>query len=204
VNIDSDVAYRRNRATRQRVQMWVSEFGKYQMFVDGCALLLHYYNDRDMLRSDYWTLVELHQRWSAVVNATFFWGNRHQIENFVPFADGIVADLVTEMLRRKKKMPMAQVDRPKNWRLDAKQVKASIDPIRVFEYYLPDMKKNGGKTYKATCLWHKDTRPSLVVYPEGTCHCYACGSHQDVFGIIMNQEQCDFATSVARAMEIGG
>ena len=204
MNIDADVAYKKNRVARKKIEMWVQEFGKYQMFVDGCALLLHYYNDQEMLRSDYWTLVELHQRWSTVVNATFFWGNRYQIENFVPFADGIVADLVTEMLRRKKKLPMTQVERPKNWRLDAKQVKAQIDPIRVFEYYLPDMKK-GGKTYKARCLWHEDNKhPNFTVYPEGYGHCFRCNKGLDVYGLIMDREQCDFATAVARAQELGG
>lgn len=204
MNIDPDVSYKKNKATRKRIENWVRYFGKYQNFLDGCALLLYYYNDEDMLKSDYWTLIELHQRWSAVINTTFFYGNRYQIENFVPFANKIVTDLVTEMLRRKRKLTPSQVERPKNARLDAKQVKAQVDPLRIMGFYLPDMKKSGGKTHKATCLWHDDKRPSLVVYPEGYCHCFVCNKGVDLFGIIMDREQCDFATAVARAMEIGG
>lgn len=192
-----------NKVIRDKLAQWSENFSQYQLFVDGCWLLMQHYDTSNLLKSDYWTLVELHRRWSSLINISFFYGNRYQIENFVPFASKIVTDLVTELLRRKKKLPLTKVDRPTNWRLDAKQVKAQIDPLKVFEYYLPDMKKNG-RYYKATCLWHEDKHPSLVVYPEGHCHCHSCNMHQDTYGIIMDQEKCDFATAIARAVELGG
>jgi hypothetical protein len=38
----------------------------------------------------------------------------------------------------------------------------------------------GAGRWRTCCPWHQDARPSLVVYSDGHCHCYACGAHRPV------------------------
>lgn len=200
MNCDSDVAYKRTKGARQAVSYWVSNPKDYQMYLDGTHLLMEYYAWDDILKADYWTLLEVYRRWASIIEASLFFGNRYQIENFVPLAQERVNEILNQMVATKKKVNHRQIERPKNWRLDAKQVKIDVDPIKVFEYYLPDMKKSGS-VYKAKCLWHNDSNPSFVVYQDGSAHCFVCGAHHDVFSVVMDLEKCDFATSVARVAE---
>lgn len=204
-NLDPEFNYKRNKGVRRRLAAWVSDFAQYETFAEGCGLLLDYYDTDDILKRDYWTLHEMLMRWNSCVSISLYYGNAHQIAHFVPFASKIVTDIVTEMLKRKSKaVDKTKVSRPANWRLDAKQVKEDIDSLRVFEHYFPEMKKNGGKTYKAFCKWHVDTKsPNLSIDPDGHCHCYACNAHFDVFGMVMSLESVDFATAVARVWELG-
>lgn len=193
-----------NRLARQKLGNWVQNFSKYESFVDGCWLLMRYYDTENLLKSDYWTLVELHTRWSSLISCAFFYGNKHQIANFVPFASKIVTDLVAEMQKRKRLSVTQSECRPKNWRLSAKQVKEDIDPMRVVEHYFPDMKPWKKGSYRALCRWHTDTHPSLTIYPDGHIHCFVCNHHDtDSFGLVMDIEKCDFATAVARVWELG-
>ncbi len=188
-----------NRMVRQKLGYWNSQFSQYQEFLDGCWLLMRYYDTENLLKKDYWTLVELHRRWSSLINASFYYGNKYQIANFVPFANKVVARLVAEMQRRKN----PPTRKPQNWELCASQVKDEIDSDLVFRHYFPDMKPNG-KQHKARCRWHTDSKnPNLVIYPDGHCHCYRCNANYDVFGMIMSLDNCDFATAVHRAYALG-
>ncbi len=37
---------------------------------------------------------------------------------------------------------------------------------------------SNGRRHTVICPFHKDTKPSLVVYPNGGgFHCFACGAH---------------------------
>ncbi len=196
-----------NYMIRKRVSNWITQFAPYQEFSDGCWLLVRYYDTGNLLSSDDWTLIELHRRWSSLINLSMYYGNAHQVNNFVPFANKIVSEIVAEMLRRKYKcVDKARHHRPANWRLNAKQVKADIDSAKVFEHYFPDMKQIG-KNYRAFCRWHPDRagkNPNLVIYPEiGSCKCFRCLRTFDVFGMIMDLDKVDFATAVARAKELG-
>jgi len=203
-NLDPEFNYRKNKGTRRRLVAWVSDFAQYQTFSEGCGLLLDYYDTESILKRDYWTLHEILMRWNSCLSISLYYGNAYQIANFVPFASKIVTDIVTEMVKRKSKaVDKTKIVRPANWRLDAKQVKADIDSLKVFEYYFPDMKKNGGTAYKAICRWHDDKHPSLMIYPDGHVHCHSCNFHGDTFGVVMNLENVDFATSVARVWELG-
>lgn len=196
-----------NYVTRKRISNWITQFAQYEEFAEGCWLLVRYYDTGSPLGADDWTLIELHRRWSSLINLSMYYGNAHQINNFVPFANKIVAEIVTEMLKRKQKcVNKARHFRPATWRLDARQVKADIDSLKVFEHYFPDMKK-AGKNYRAFCRWHVDSRhgnPNLIIFPAiGACKCFRCNASFDVFGMIMDLDKVDFATAVARAKELG-
>lgn len=53
---------------------------------------------------------------------------------------------------------------------------------------LLEFKRSGGK-YKAACLWHNDSDPSLVYYPEkNNCYCFSCGKYADSIDIIIEKE----------------
>ncbi|WP_395752682.1 CHC2 zinc finger domain-containing protein [Prosthecobacter sp.] len=59
----------------------------------------------------------------------------------------------------------------------------------------------GSKNPKALCPFHDDQTPSLNFYPgEGTkrgqYHCFACGAHGDVFGLVMRLKDCDFRSAL--------
>jgi len=38
----------------------------------------------------------------------------------------------------------------------------------------------GPDRWKCRCPWHADSRPSLMVYADAWCHCFACGEHRPV------------------------
>lgn len=195
------VAYRSRR--KKQIANWVAHSRDYNTFVDGCHLLMLYYAHDDILKADYWTLLEMYRRWTSLIDSAFYYGNAYQINNFVPFAIREANAIASQLLSKKQlRDPSKPNQRRKNWRLDAKQIKLTIDPIRVFERYLPDLKP-AGRLYRAKCPWHADDKPSLVVYPDGAAHCFGCGHHVDVFGIVMEMEHCDFASSVSIVAEIG-
>lgn len=46
-----------------------------------------------------------------------------------------------------------------------------------------------------SCPFHgRDKHPSMKVYPTGY-HCFACGSHGDIFSFVMQMEGCDFKSA---------
>src|ERR1035437_3891164 len=58
----------------------------------------------------------------------------------------------------------------------------------------------GSRQPKALCPFHDDRTPSLVFYPgggttRGQFHCYACGAHGDVYGLVMKLHNCDFRSA---------
>ena len=59
----------------------------------------------------------------------------------------------------------------------------------------------GTPTPKALCPFHEDKTPSLVFYPgsassRGHYHCFACGAHGDVFGLVMRLRDCNFRSAL--------
>ncbi len=72
-----------------------------------------------------------------------------------------------------------------------KQVKAASDIVAVVGSYIPV--HAAGKTFKAVCPFHDDTRPSLDVDPQRQRYkCWSCGAHGDVFSFVMHQEKVGF------------
>ena len=200
---ENNELFKRNRKMRKALSMWVQDFGRYQDFAEGTWLLTKYYSTEDTLRADYWTMHEMLTRWQSCLNISMYYGNKYQMERFVPVAQKAIGEITERMMQAKCKSTR-KVERPDNWRRDAKAIKAKVDTFKIFEYYMPDLKRSG-KLYKAHCLWHKDTKtPNFVVYDDGSGHCFACQAHFDIYSLIMEREGVDFATSIARALEIGG
>lgn len=206
MNLDPEFNIKKNRDARHRLSAWVSKFSQYETFTEGCSLLLDFYDTDDILKKDYWTLHEMMMRLNSCISISLYYGNAYQIQGFVPWASKVVTDIVTEMVKRKRKCTdKAKVERPVNWRLDAKQVKTDIDCLRVFEHYFPSMKKTG-KYYRAKCPSgkHTDNHPSLMIdTSDGHVHCPVCGFHQDVFGIAMKFDNIDFASAVSEVWGLG-
>jgi hypothetical protein len=198
-----------NRMTRKRLSKWIEQFAKYQDFADGCWLLMRYYDTGNVIQSSADAdLVELHRRWSSLVNLSLYYGNAHQIENFVPFADAFVSDIVGEMLRRKKKIVnKSEHLRPANWRLNIKQVKDAVDYEQVYRAYFPEMVEVGKGKFKTFCKWHYDAptgHPNLSIDTErGVCYCHRCHEGFDAFGMIMSLDNTDFATAINTAWNLG-
>ena len=193
-----------NRVYRKALSRWIKDFATYQEFSDGCWLLVQHYNTEHMLESSGEAeLVELHRRWSSVIHLSLSYGNTYQIQNFVPFAQACLDDIVQGLLHIKR--PKGEKQELPQYELDARQVKASINSLRVFSHYFPGMKKRGD-SYITFCKWHADDprgKPNLHIYADGHCHCFNCRAHYDVFGMIMSLDGVDYATAVATADRLG-
>ena len=72
-----------------------------------------------------------------------------------------------------------------------KQVKAASDIVAVVGSYINVTP--AGKTFKAVCPFHQDTRPSLDIDPQRQRYkCWSCGAHGDVFSFVMFQDKVGF------------
>lgn len=71
---------------------------------------------------------------------------------------------------------------------------AMIDKAR--DYPISDLLEVN-RYRKAVCLWHDDTRPSLVVYEKNqSVWCPVCGTFQDSIGVYMKLHGVTFPTAV--------
>lgn len=53
------------------------------------------------------------------------------------------------------------------------------------------------KQIKCSCCFHKDTRPSAVIYlKSNTYHCFSCGAHFDSIGFQMKMKNINFIDAV--------
>jgi hypothetical protein len=63
-------------------------------------------------------------------------------------------------------------------------IKARLPVEVVASALMPDL-AGAGRTMKARCCFHEDSRPSFVVWPEiAGFRCYGCGVHGDVLTLI--------------------
>jgi hypothetical protein len=76
--------------------------------------------------------------------------------------------------------------------LRVERLKAAV-PIEVIaRQYIPDLRPSG-RTLVGKCIFHSDSQPSLVLYPDdGRFHCYGCGTHGDVIQFLMEAECWNF------------
>ena len=71
------------------------------------------------------------------------------------------------------------------------QVRQTVDIVDLIGSYLPLQRQ--GNTYKATCPWHDDARPSLQVNPaRQSWKCWVCDIGGDIFSFVMQQEGIEF------------
>lgn len=80
---------------------------------------------------------------------------------------------------------------------DTKQrIKQAIDIVDLVGGYLPLRRE--GRSFKALCPWHDDTRPSLQVNPERqSFRCWVCDFGGDIFSFVMRIEGVGFAEALA-------
>lgn len=67
----------------------------------------------------------------------------------------------------------------------------NINIVSIFRNAGIDVKKHGTH-WKATCPFHDDTEPSLVLYESNTYHCFGCGEHGDAAGFLMKYHNLTF------------
>jgi hypothetical protein len=57
--------------------------------------------------------------------------------------------------------------------------------------------RHAGKRYVALCPFHKDTNPSLHIYPkQNRWHCYGCGKGGDAIEFVKLHQKCGFKDAV--------
>lgn len=79
--------------------------------------------------------------------------------------------------------------------MDLQQLKAQIEPVRVYEGYLR-LSKRGGRLI-SLCPFHKEKTPSFYVDEKnGLFYCFGCHLGGDVFKFVQLLENCDFLESV--------
>jgi len=72
-----------------------------------------------------------------------------------------------------------------------KQIKAACNIVTVVEGYLA--LTPAGRTFKALCPFHNDSRPSLDVDPRlQRYRCWSCQAHGDVFSFVQHMEKVGF------------
>lgn len=75
------------------------------------------------------------------------------------------------------------------------RVKAASDIVDVVGGYLS--LRQAGKTYKAVCPFHDDSRPSLDVDPTRQRYrCWACGKYGDVISFVQEIERVEFTEAM--------
>jgi DNA primase len=84
-----------------------------------------------------------------------------------------------------------------------KQVKLANDIVDVISTYIPVI--TAGKTYKAVCPFHNDTRPSLQVdRTYQNYRCWACDARGDVFDFVMKFDKVEFPEALQMLAERAG
>src|SRR3989344_5793086 len=83
------------------------------------------------------------------------------------------------------------------------QVKSKIDIVEFLRGYME--LKAAGRNYKASCPFHAEKTPSLIVSPEKQIwHCFGCGAGGDIFKFLMNYENIEFFEALKILAEKAG
>ena len=81
-----------------------------------------------------------------------------------------------------------------NNKFDTDKILAETNLVELVSRYVE--LKPDGREYKALCVAHNDTDPSMHVVPEKNfVHCFACGLHENAIGFLMHMEQIDFVAA---------
>lgn len=75
-------------------------------------------------------------------------------------------------------------------------IKSGVPIEAIARVYIPDLRRSGNRLV-GKCIFHADSTPSLVLYPEqGRFHCYGCGTHGDVIQFLMEAECWSFSRAL--------
>ncbi|MCQ2562238.1 MAG: CHC2 zinc finger domain-containing protein [Alphaproteobacteria bacterium] len=62
-----------------------------------------------------------------------------------------------------------------------------------------------GQNYWGCCPFHNEKTPSFSVSEEkGYYHCFGCGAHGDIISFVMQTENMDFKSAIAKLAEMAG
>lgn len=86
-----------------------------------------------------------------------------------------VADRITETFEAATAWLRQEVQR----RLTPKPAGPRVTTAQLVAHYGDRLRQTGDR-YRAACPWHEDTRPSLVIFERGWCHCFTCVAHHPV------------------------
>lgn len=76
------------------------------------------------------------------------------------------------------------------------EIKSRIDLVELVGQYVA-LRKSGNH-YWGLCPFHSETKPSFVVYPSGSWHCFgACATGGDAIEFVKRIENLDFSAAVA-------
>lgn len=82
-------------------------------------------------------------------------------------------------------------------RVDVESLRARVDLVQVVSQYVA-LKKDG-KEWRGCCPFHSERTPSFFVSPaKGFVHCFGCGAHHDVIGVVQRCEGLDFVDACKR------
>ena len=80
------------------------------------------------------------------------------------------------------------------------QVRLQNDIVEVISQYVPLKQK--GSSYFGLCPFHNEKTPSFSVNSEKQFYyCFGCGAAGNVFGFLMEMENCDFPEAMKRLAE---
>lgn len=82
-------------------------------------------------------------------------------------------------------------------KFDTEKIKSDTDIVELVSRYATLIK--AGKEYKALCLFHQESTPSMTVVPDKNfIHCFGCGTHHDPISFLMAVEGIDFVEACKR------
>ena len=85
--------------------------------------------------------------------------------------------------------------------MQIKQIKAQLSIETVLTRYNIKVNKN----HHAKCPFHKDSKPSLRIYPEtNTYTCFGCDKTGDTIQFIQDFENCTKREAILKAKELLG
>ena len=86
----------------------------------------------------------------------------------------------------------------------AEKIKQRIDIVELVRQYVPHLKKTG-RTWKASCPFHKEKTPSFNVDGEkGLYYCFGCQEGGDIFDFLMKIENLTFNEAVRKLADMAG
>jgi hypothetical protein len=66
-----------------------------------------------------------------------------------------------------------------------------------WEIVVPDSVMSSSGRRLTTCLWHQDSNPSLLLYPDSKgCYCFSCNTASDTIGYLMEKDKLNFIEAV--------
>lgn len=84
------------------------------------------------------------------------------------------------------------------------QIRQNVDILELIKEYVPNVKRSG-RTYKASCPFHKEKTPSFSISPDkGLFYCFGCQAGGDIFEFLMRIENLSFNEAARKLAQRAG